>query len=300
MKNENGNGGTYNATVEVTKGFADATVTIDKPTFTLSGEQLLNVTLTASQNSNPSPGSEILGYINITGGSTTASLPFAAEFGGEAAVEIRDMSITETDLSFNGDGVKDEAMLYFTITGDVATNFLELWDIMDPEGGAYGDGYIGYLHAGSSLGAGSYQLAIRGNYNPWDFSPETRIPDGLYTIDYTALPVSGNPLIIGDFVGPIVVKSEAGTIEGAIEGKTATGQIDDAYIQYQAELVFYGMGYDINTKLKATYEVLKDDEVVASGPVKLEQDGTFTFDIRQCGEWFKRPREIRRCSRQQS
>ncbi|GEN81771.1 hypothetical protein SLU01_00830 [Sporosarcina luteola] len=279
VKNENGNGGTYNATVEVTKSFADATVTIDKPTFTVSGEQLLNVTLTASANANPAPGSELLGYIHITGGSTTASLPFAADFGGEAAVELQDMEITETDLSFNGDGVKDEAMLYFTITGDVTTNFLELWDIMDPEGGVYDDGYIGYLHAGSALGAGSYQLAIKGNYTPWDGTGSATIPDGLYTIDYTAQTVSGNPPVIGDYVGPIVVKSEAGTIEGAVEGTTATGQIDDAYIAYQAELVDYGMGYDINTKLKATYEVLKKDEVVASGPVKLEQDGSFTFDV---------------------
>ena len=193
VKNENGPGGTYNATVEVTKGFADATVTIDKPTFTLSGEETLNVTLTASQASNPPPGSEILGYIHITGGSTTASLPFAADLGGEAGVEIRNMEISETDLSFNGDGVKDEAVLSFTITGDVATNYIELWDIMDPEGGVYEDGYIGYLHAGSALGAGSYTLRIGGNYTPWDGSGLTTIPDGLYTVDFTAMTVSGNP-----------------------------------------------------------------------------------------------------------
>ena len=124
-------------------------------------------------------------------------------------VEIRDMSIDETDLSFNGDGVKDEAMLRFTLTGEVATNFIELWDIMDPEGGAYGDGYIGYLHAGSSLGAGSWQLPVRGSYTPWDGTPATTIPDGLYTIDLTALTVSGNPPVIGDFVGPVVVKSDS-------------------------------------------------------------------------------------------
>ncbi|MFC5604848.1 S8 family serine peptidase [Sporosarcina koreensis] len=279
VKNMNGNGGTYNATVQVTKGFADAKVTIDKPTFTLAGEQLLNVTLTASQNANTPVGSEILGYINIEGGSTVASLPFAADFSGAKVTELKDMRITETDLSFNGDGVKDEATLYFTITGDVTTNYVELWDIMDPEGGAYGDGYIGYLHAGSSLPAGSYQLAIKGQYNPWGGSGAATIPDGLYTIDYTAMTKSGNPPIIGDYVGPVVVKSTAGTIEGAVEGTTATGQIDDAYIGYQEELVFYGLGYDINTKLKASYEVLKGEEVVASGPVNLEQDGTFTFDL---------------------
>ncbi|MCM3636512.1 S8 family serine peptidase [Sporosarcina luteola] len=275
VKNVNGNGGTYNASVQVTKGFGDATVTIDKPTFTLSGEQLLNVTLTASAASTKT-GDEILGYINIEGGSTTASLPFAADFGGAPATAIKDIRISETDLSFNGDGVKDEATLSFTLTGDVTTNYIELWDIMNPEGGEYGDGYIGYLHAGSALGAGSYTLGIKGLYKPWGTAPQTTIPDGLYTIDFTALSTAG---IIGDFVGPVVVKSTAGTIEGAVEGTTATGQIDDAYIQYQEELIWYGMGYDINTKLKASYEVLKGEEVVASGPVKLEQDGTFTFDL---------------------
>ncbi|WP_252501969.1 S8 family serine peptidase [Sporosarcina sp. Marseille-Q4943] len=279
VKNMNGNGGTYNATVEVTKGFADAAVTIDKPTFTLSGEQLLNVTLTASQNVNTPSGSEILGYIHITGGSTTASLPFAADFGDAPADAIKDMRVSETDLSFNGDGVKDEAMLYFTLTGNVTTNYIELWDIMNPDGGAYGDGYIGYLHAGSALGAGSYQLRIAGEYRPWGGTGPTMIPDGLYTIDFTALTVSGNPPIISDFVGPVVVKSTAGTIEGAVEGTTASGQIDDAYIVYQEELAQYGIGYDINTKLKASYEVLKGEEVVASGPVNLEQDGTFTFEL---------------------
>ncbi|MCM3744140.1 S8 family serine peptidase [Sporosarcina luteola] len=275
VKNVNGNGGTYNASVQVTKAFGDAKVTIDKPTFTVSGEQLLNVTLTASATSTKT-GDEILGYINIEGGSTTASLPFAADFGGAAATAIKDMKISENDLSFNGDGVKDEATLSFTLTGDVTTNYIELWDIMNPEGGEYGDGYIGYLHNGTSLKAGSYTLGIKGQYKPWGSAPATTIPDGLYTIDFTAVAKSG---IIGEFVGPVVVKSTAGTIEGAVEGSTATGQIDDAYIQYQEELVWYGMGYDINTKLKASYEVLKGEEVVASGPVNLEQDGTFTFDL---------------------
>ena len=62
---------------------------------------------------------------------------------------------------------------------------------MNPEGGEYGDGYIGYLHAGTSLAAGSYTLNVAGNYNPWTKCSSTTIPDGLYTIDFTGLTVSG-------------------------------------------------------------------------------------------------------------
>ena len=144
-------GGKYNVSVDVTKSFADATVTVDKPSFTLNGEELLTVTLTASQNTATKIGDEMLGYINITAQEeelTEISLPFAVDFGGVVPTEIKNMSITETDLSFNGDGVKDSAILSFTSTGDVTTNYIELWDIQNPDGGAYGDGYIGYVLAG--------------------------------------------------------------------------------------------------------------------------------------------------------
>ncbi len=170
VKDIKGNGGNYNVSIDVTKSFGDATVTVDQPTSNLVGEQVLNLTLTASQATAPN-GSEILGYIHISGDATEISLPFAADFGSEAVTEIKDLKITETDLSFNGDGVKDSAVLSFTLTGDVTTNYIELWDIMNPQGGEYGDGYIGYLHAGTALGKGSYTLNIAGQYKPWGTEP---------------------------------------------------------------------------------------------------------------------------------
>ncbi|MBO0589239.1 S8 family serine peptidase [Sporosarcina sp. E16_8] len=280
VKDMKGNGGNYNVTVDVTKSFEDAQVTVDKSSFTLNGEQLLKVTLTASKKANASPGSEILGYIHINGGGTDVSLPFAADFGGAPASAFENFVITETDLSFNNDGIKDSAVLSFKLTGDVATNYIELWDIMDPEGGEYEDGYIGYLHAGTSLAAGSYTLNVAGNYKPWaEGAVQTTIPDGLYTIDFTGQTISGSPAILSGYVGPVVVKSEAGTIEGALKGTLATGKIIDKYVDYQAELVNYDLGYDINTKIKATFEVMENDTVKSSGPVKLEQDGSFTFDV---------------------
>ncbi len=278
VKDLKAKGGDYTVSVDVTKGFGDAKVTVDKPAFTLNGEQLLNVTLTASKAA-AKAGDEILGYIHITGNGHDLSLPFAADFGGAEAAAVKDMEITETDLSFNGDGVKDEAMLYFTITGDVSTNYIELWNIMNPTDGAYGDGYIGYLHASDELKAGSYQLPIKGNYTPWQKTALEKIPDGLYTIDFTGKPKSGNPATISDYAGPVVVKSTAGTIEGSVENGKASGKVIDKYVEYQKELTKYGMGYDLNTKLSAAYDVTADGKTVSTGKVQLGQDGSFTFDI---------------------
>ena len=275
VKDLKGTGGNYNVTVDTVKTFGDAKVTVDKPSFTLSGEQTLNVTLTASK-ATPPRGSEILGYIHINGGGSEISLPFAADFSGIAATEIKDMSITETDLSFDGDGVKDSAELRFTLTGPVTTNYIELWDIMDPEGGEYGDGYIGYLHAGTSLGAGSWRLTVDGEYQPWSGDPATTIPDGLYTIDFTGQAASG---VIGDYVGPVVVKTTKPVVSGSVKDEVATGQVTDKYIEYNEELYLYGLEFELNEKLKASYIATVNGAEKAAVAFNLNQDGSFTFPV---------------------
>ncbi|SDM39423.1 PA domain-containing protein [Psychrobacillus sp. OK028] len=275
VKDIKGNGGDYNVSVDVTKTFGDAKITVDKPTFNLAGEQVLNVTLTASQATAPN-GSEILGYIHINGGTSEISLPFAADFGGVAATELKDFKITETDLSFNGDDVKDSALLSFTLTGDVTTNYIELRDIMNPEGGEYGDGYIGYLHAGSALGKGSYTLNVGGQYKPWGSAPATTIPDGLYTIDFTGQAASG---VVQDYVGPIVVKTTKPAITGSVAEGVATGQVTDKYIDYNEELYLYGLDYNLNDKLKASYIATVDGNAQAPVAFKLNEDGSFNFPV---------------------
>ena len=207
-------------------------------------------------------------------------MPFAADFGGAAAVEFKDFEITETDLSFDGDGVQDEATVSFTVTGDLGPNFIEIWDIMDPDGGSYGDGYIGYLHAAEELPAGSYQLGVKGQYRPWASGAQpTTIPDGLYTIDFAGETVSGSPPVVGGYVGPVVVKTTKPEISGSVTEGQATGQVTDKYLEYNAELTNYGLNFDLNEKLKAFYVVTKND--IAGQPIsfKLAQDGSFTFPI---------------------
>ena len=275
VKDIKGNGGEYSVAVDVTKSFGDAQVTVDQPTFNLAGEQIINVTLTASATTTK-PGDEILGYIHVQGGNTDISLPFAADFGGAEATQLKNYKITETDLSFNGDGVQDSAVLSFTLTGDVTTNYIELWDIMNPEGGEYGDGYIGYLHSGSALAAGSYNLNIAGQYKPWGSDPATTIPDGLYTVDFTGVATSG---VVSDYVGPIVVKTTSPEITGTVAEGVATGQVTDKYIEYNEELYLYGLDYNLNEKLKASYIATVNGEATAPVAFDLNQDGSFTFPV---------------------
>ncbi|WP_391207634.1 S8 family serine peptidase [Psychrobacillus sp. L4] len=275
VKDLKGNGGNYNVTVDVTKTFGDAKVTVDKPTFTLAGEQLLNVTLTASKATAPK-GSEILGYIRINGGGSEISLPFAADLSTVVPIAIKDMKITETDLSFNGDGVKDEAVLSWTLTGNVATNYIEIWDIMNPNGGEYGDGYIGYIHAAASLRAGSYTLPVKGPYKPWGSAPVTTIPDGLYTLDFSATTTTGP---IGDYVGPIIVKTTKPVITGSVKDKVAKGQVSDKYIDYNKELYNYDLDYDLNVKLHASYVATVNGVAKEAVKFNLAQDGSFSFPV---------------------
>lgn len=281
VKDMDGGGGKYSVSVEVVKPFSDAKVTVDKPTFTINGEQTLNVSLTASQIPKMEAGDEIQGYIRIkseVGNSKEISLPFAADFSG-AQTEVNDFKVSESDLSFNGDGIKDEAKLSFVLTEDVTTNFIQLWNIMEPMAGVNSDGYIGYLYAAAALKAGFYHLNIDGYYIPGN-TPEKRIiPDGLYAIDYMGKTVSGNPPIVSANAGPIVVKTTMPKIIGTVNGKKVIGKVTDKYIDYNKELAKYNSAYEINDKLKASYRISANGKEKAAVPFKLASDGSFNFPI---------------------
>ncbi|MTD30792.1 S8 family serine peptidase [Planomicrobium sp. YIM 101495] len=273
-----GNGGDYSVEVLTTSAYEGAEVVVDQSSVALdaNGEVVLTVTLNADQNAAAKTGDEILGYVVIADGDTEISLPFAADFGGAATAEITDMAIDKTDLSFDGDGFNDSARLTFTLTGDVGTNYIELWDIMNPEGGEFGDGYIGYVHFGQSLAAGSYSLNLTGQYQPWGGGAASTIPDGLYTIDFTGSTDSG---YIGDYVGPVVVKTTDPVIDGAVEGDTVSGQVTDKYIEYNEELYLYGLDYDLNDKLSASYVATEGETAGEAVEFDLNQDGSFEFDV---------------------
>ncbi|WP_210470074.1 S8 family serine peptidase [Sporosarcina sp. 6E9] len=285
VKNLSGNVSDYTVSVEVTKSFGDAKVTVDKPAFTLNDEQLLNVTLSASQVEAPE-GSEILGYIHISDGETSLSLPFAADLS-EKFQDIKNFRLSETDLSFNGDGIKDEGEIKFTLNTELSTNIITLWDYQNPEGGSNGDGTLGYLHEGYMMYPGEISIPINGLYTPVSTNKREQIPEGVYSVDFSAFVIDGGTFWFASATdGPFFVKSTPAEIVAAEEHVAVdskyefTGKLVDKYIDYKTVLADYDLDYDLNTKLQTTFEA-KDEtgNVISSGPVTLAQDGTFAFDV---------------------
>ena len=126
------------------------------------------------------------------------------------------------------------------------------------------------------LAKGSYTLNVAGQYKPWGSAPATTIPDGLYTIDFTGVAASG---AVQDYVGPVVVKTTKPEITGSVTEGVATGQVTDKYIDYNEELYLYGLDYDLNEKLKASYIATVNGEAQAAVEFNLNQDGSFTFPV---------------------
>ena len=279
VKDITGKGGNYKVAIDVKKKAGNAKLTVDKPTFTLSKQQELKLTLTASKNANAAYGDEIIGWIRISNGTTTMSLPFAADLSGEFLTELQTPEMTGLDLSFDGDGFNDKAEYTFNLTGALAKNSLEIWDIMNPRSGGFEDGYIGYIHSAGSLKAGKVKIPITGKYRPWTGAPETTIPDGMYSFDFLGIPASASPPFVGTNVFPVFIKSTDPVITAARNGNKISGKVEDKYLTYNTELTKYGLQFDLNAKLNASYVVTRSDGEQEAVPFGLEQDGTFNVEL---------------------
>lgn len=275
--------------------------------FDKNGEQLLTVTLTAAQNLDTKANDEILGFIHITTAEEQSevttltanktelnlqtgsqaqltvtetkalvdneyvdiSLPFAADFsdGAEEIPEIQSLSLSETDVSFNGDGVQDEAILYTTIVGEVSFVSFDLYDMFSLEPLMY--------HYEDFLDGGFYEFLIQ---SPFDLMGEQlTIPDGVYSVEVSG--VSKNNFLWNS-VEPLFVKSTNPIINGTVIGTTVSGQITDQYIDFIANLeMIYSETIDLNEKLHATYTITKNGVPSAEVPFLLEQDGSFNLAL---------------------
>ncbi len=209
-----------------------------------------------------------------------------SEYANESG--IIDYEIDSRDIAFNREGSTESAQITFTLEDYFGIHWIEVFDYLNPEGGTYGDGYLGYIYADYEIDPGSYKLDFNGLYMPWDLDAveELLLPDGVYGFDFLGENLSGEEEESTASLGPVFIKSTSADIV-AEEGHVAedstykfTGRLVDKYIEYQKELVKHDLGFNINTKLQTTFEA-KDaaGNLVSSGSVNLAQDGTFSFDV---------------------
>ncbi|MDY0409446.1 S8 family serine peptidase [Paracerasibacillus soli] len=274
--------GTYNVEVEVTKGASGTDVTVDKSSFTLNGTELLEVSLTVGAEGEVS-GDEIFGYIHINGDGTELSLPYAAKLSEDNAYGLEYYFLDDYAISPNGDGKHDVTNLNLGLLHDEDQMTIELWDMANPDGGAWGDGYIGLL-AAQGLSAGYYTLTIDGTYVDWfDFilgnNVEKPIPEGVYTVDYNSW---GENIDLLGSDGPFYVKTSEPVIDlQASDVNVLNGSVTDKFIDFKSVVEAYELPYDVNEKLITTYDVAdaEGNVVVENERVTLNQDGSFTIDL---------------------
>lgn len=265
-------GGIYDVTVHITQPFDTAKIIVDQPSFTLNGECLLHVTLTASKNENTNYRDEILGYIHITNRdqSSEVSLPFAADFSNGATVTpaIEELSITKKDVSFTSE-LDDKTNVTLSINSDLSYPTLEITDYLSKVP-------LDSLFYDNGLSLGTRKIPIQHKYTSSWTNEEATLEDGIYSIDFTGMAKAES---LTASIGPIFIKSIKPVITGSIQGTTVTGQVTDQYIDFAQSLAELGEGFDVNEKLSALYRVTRDGKPGLPVPVVVDQDGAFSFEL---------------------
>lgn len=294
VKNLTGKASDYTVTVQTTKRakdtLAEANVTVDQASFNLAanGEIPLKVTLNVPKGS-PSAGNEIFGYINISNGKTNLTLPFAANFAPPTGLKI--FSIDSTDISPNGDGKLEGTTVKYEFHDKQLWTEMELWDALNPEGGKYGDGYLGLLDQKSSTPIGLRSIPFDGKYYSYDTSKWEPAADGVYTLDLTtynsSIPQLITAIVTQNYIGPIFVKTTAPKIK-AEDNFTVTsasfdlsGAIEDSYIDWSPIVnELFDEPYNVNDKLHVSYELTNSKgEKKEATAIILSKEGKFTASI---------------------
>ena len=155
-------------------------------------ERSIGIKLVAYFQENKKPG----GYVNMKTVSKGVSIfsvialligvllpagAFANELESIADIKtvVGDVYFENNIISPNGDDRFDEAVLKVGLKKKVSLN-AEVWDAMNPSGGDFKDGTIGYLLRLGYQGPGEYDLRTNGYYIRWGY-PD---PNLLFLTDF--------------------------------------------------------------------------------------------------------------------
>ncbi|MDQ0173916.1 S8 family serine peptidase [Paenibacillus tundrae] len=287
----NGSGGDYTVNVNPTRTVPGVSVAVDKTSFTLNGEEELAVTITVPQG--VTAVTEAQGYIELSNGTNTFTVPYVAHFN----VTLSGVKYIETvtgdvknpfHYPLKADGTLDTLNVAMEFYNPMTFALIEIYDGLDPEGGYYEDGYIGSIFGNYfNFNANArYNLAWSGNYSDYITDEVTEIPDGLYTVDITALGADGKtykedtPPFLVKKTAPIVTAPEALEFKQD-ESVIINGSVEDLYFRVAPALA---NGWDINfdpaASLEATYVVKKEDgSIVKEDAFEIQADGSFNLSL---------------------
>lgn len=273
VKDIQGDGGIFDVKIQVTQAFSNAAITVDQPSFTLNGECLLCVTLTASKNEHPKYRDEMLGYIHIINRdqSVEVSLPFAADFSdGEVVTPaIEEFSITKNDLSFTTSKKEAEVDITLSLNSDLSYPSLEITDYVSKAP-------IDSLFYNNGISLGTRKFPLLHKYTSSWTNEDTTLEDGIYAINFTGM---AKETQLTSHIGPVFIKSTNPVITGSISKSCILGQVKDQYIDFNHALSEQGEGVNLNEKLHATYCVTRDGKRSKQIPFLLKQDGTFLVHL---------------------
>ncbi|CAM3143074.1 S8 family serine peptidase [Paenibacillus taichungensis] len=287
----NGSGGNYTVSVNPTRTIPGVSVAVDKNSFTLNGEEELQVTITVPKG--VTAVTEAQGYLQLSNGTDTFSVPYVAHFNLTLAGVKYIETVYGTEKNpfhypLKSDGTLDTLNVAMEFYNPMNFALIEIFDGLNPDGGYYGDGYIGSIFGNYYNFAANtrYNLAWDGQYADYTTDEVTTIPDGLYTVDITTIGVDGKTYI--EDTSPFLVKKAAPVVTAPenlevvqADKEALTGNVDDLYIVAAPALKNgWDTELDVTASLKAGYTV-KDttNKKIDEGAFEVETDGSFTLRL---------------------
>jgi subtilisin family serine protease len=287
----NGNGGEYTVNVNPTRTVPGVSVAVDKTSFTLNGEEELAVTVTVPRG--VTAVTEAQGYIEITNGTNTFTVPYVAHFNvtssGVKYIEtVKGTAKNPFYYPLKADGSLDTLNVAMEFHNPMTFALIEIYNGLDPDGGYYQDGYIGSIFGNYyNFNANTrYNLAWDGQYADYTTDEVAELPDGLYTVDITT--IGADSKTYKEDTPPFLVKKTAPAVTApqSLEFKAddtvvINGSVDDLYFRVAPALAKgWSITFDPTAALKASYVVKKEDgSTLKEGTFTVQADGGFNYAL---------------------
>lgn len=285
-------GGTFNVEINNTQVTPGVSVTTDKSTFALNGQEEVTVTLQVPEGIEGV--SEQQGYITFTNGTRTYSVPYVAYFNLEItgvkytkAYSDKENYLPHVPLTETGELGK--LNLAFEFYNPMQIVIVDLYDSLNPGAGVDGDGIIGQIFGGEAYfdANTSFTIGWNGKYADYETGKEVEVQDGLYSIELLSLDT--DLVVHSDYATiPFFVKRSAPSIQTELDVKISgksnpalTGTIDDLYVTAVPALWDeWAIDFDVSEWLDASYVIKRANKTVAKqGTFDVGQNGAFNIAL---------------------